>query len=298
MAVNNSEKVSSGSENLFLAKVRALAELLKHRLSMLVSLTAIFGYAVAAGREVRFWDLLLVGLGGMLVTGASNVLNQVFEKEHDLVMKRTATRPMPTGRVSTKEALVYAMLLMIAGTSILGSFNLPTALLGIISMLLYAFVYTPMKRISPFCVLVGAIPGALPPLIGWVAFTGSIDNGGLILFAFQFFWQFPHFWAIAWQLDEDYRLAGFRMLPTDEGRGTFSARMILVYAFSLIPLSFFPYQAGMVNVWGMGLLMLLGMMFTWPAFRLFRTMDNRFARQVMFASFIYLPLSQLVLLFT
>jgi heme o synthase len=298
MAVNNSEKVSSGSENLFLAKVRALAELLKHRLSMLVSLTAIFGYAVAAGREVRFWDLLLVGLGGMLVTGASNVLNQVFEKEHDLVMKRTATRPMPTGRVSTKEALVYAMFLMIAGTSILGSFNLPTALLGIISMLLYAFVYTPMKRISPFCVLVGAIPGALPPLIGWVAFTGSIDNGGLILFAFQFFWQFPHFWAIAWQLDEDYRLAGFRMLPTDEGRGTFSARMILVYAFSLIPLSFFPYQAGMVNVWGMGLLMLLGMMFTWPAFRLFRTMDNRFARQVMFASFIYLPLSQLVLLFT
>ncbi|MEZ4772237.1 MAG: heme o synthase [Bacteroidia bacterium] len=280
------------------AKISAYTELLKLRLSLLVAISAVFGYAIAAGSEWTSAGLFWIGLGGMLITGASNVLNQMFEKELDALMKRTAQRPIPTGRISSKEALVFALILAATGVAIIGRFfNLPSALLGVIGLLSYAFVYTPMKRISPASVFVGAIPGGLPPLIGWVAFTGNIGIGGLILFVIQFLWQFPHFWAIAWLLDEDYQRAGFKMLPSALGKTPFSALMILIYTISLVPVAVFPVQAGLISWPAAGVLMVLGLVFCIPAWKLYKTMDAVHARKLMFASFLYLPLAQLVFIF-
>lgn len=289
--------VRSGPIGLLRNKSRAYARLLKLRLSMLVAVSAVFGYAMAAGAQVDALSLLWIGLGGLLVTGASNVLNQVFEKEYDKRMKRTAQRPMPLGELSDAEAVAYALVVAVAGIALLGyCFNLATALLGIIGLLSYAFVYTPMKRISPFSVFVGAIPGGLPPLIGYVAFAGQIDTAGLILFAFQFFWQFPHFWAIAWRLDEDYQRAGFKMLPSATGRSTYSALLITLYTLSLIPLALFPWSAGMINAWAAGGLAVASLLFAVPAIRLQRSLDMKFAKQLMFASFLYLPVIQVIFL--
>ncbi|MEO1448409.1 MAG: heme o synthase [Bacteroidota bacterium] len=278
-------------------KIGAYVQLLKLRLSLLVAISAVFGYAIAAAGTAG-WDMLFwIGLGGLLVTGASNVLNQVFEKHLDAQMQRTMQRPMPTGKIGDGGALVYAMLLAITGISILGYFfNLQAALLGIIGLLSYAFVYTPMKRLSRFSVFVGAIPGGLPPLIGWAAFTGGLETGGLILFAFQFFWQFPHFWAIAWRLDEDYQRVGFKMLPTSSGKSRSTATLILMYTLALVPMVFFPWQADMMGLPGVTALAGLGLLFAWPAVKLWRSLADKDAKTLMFASFLYLPLAQLVFL--
>ena len=294
MITQTAEKVSLGQ--VVRMKIRAYMELLKFRLSLLVALSAVFGYAMAAGGGS--WSLLvLMGIGGLMITGASNALNQVFERDYDRLMQRTAQRPMPTARLSPREAVVFALLLGMGGIALLGYFfNLEAALLGIIGLLSYAFVYTPMKRLSPFAVFVGAIPGGLPPLIGWVAFTGTLDAGGLLLFAFQFFWQFPHFWAIAWQLDEDYQRAGFKMLPTAGGRNLASARLMLVYTLCLVPMAYFPLRMGMVEWPGALALAGLGLLFAWPAWRLHRNLENQEARRLMFASFLYLPAIQLAFL--
>ncbi|NOK86077.1 MAG: protoheme IX farnesyltransferase [Chloroflexi bacterium AL-W] len=276
-------------------KAKAFVQLLKLRLSLLVSFSAVFGFAMASG--TWGWGLFWIGFGGLLVTGASNVLNQILEREYDAQMKRTSQRPLPTGVLSDLEALAYALVLAVVGVGIIGYFfNLPAALLSIIGLLVYAFVYTPLKRITPFCVFVGAIPGGLPPLIGWVAFTGSIGPEGLLLFAFQFFWQFPHFWAIAWMLDDDYQRAGFVMLPSSKGKTKFSVQMILIYTLCLVPLVYFAWETGIVGLGGTIALVVLGLAFSWPAFRLFRTLEGKYAKQLMFASFLYLPLIQLAFL--
>lgn len=277
-------------------KVRAYLQLLKFRLTLLVAMSAAFGYVMGAS-EASVVPAFMIALGGLLTTGSANVLNQILERELDKKMKRTAKRPLPQGILSNQEALVYAVVMGIGGVALIGQlFNLPAALLSIIGLLSYAFVYTPLKRITPFAVFVGAIPGALPPLIGWVAATAALDNGGLILFAFQFFWQFPHFWAIAWLLDEDYKKAGFKMLPTGGGKTQSSARVMLIYTLLLVPLSLMPLQAGMLTWPGAVMLALLAALFSVPAWKLFKTLDKRFARQLMFASFLYLPLLQWVFL--
>ncbi|MEL6193411.1 MAG: heme o synthase [Bacteroidota bacterium] len=280
------------------SNTKAYVKLLKLRLSMLVAVSAIFGYALAAGAPFNWSMMALIGLGGLMVTGASNILNQIFEKDLDALMSRTADRPIPTGQVSISGALIFALLIGLSGVILLGYvFNLVTALLGFIGLLLYGFVYTPMKRVSPFSVFVGAIPGALPPLIGWVAYTGQLDTPGILLFVFQFFWQFPHFWAIAWMLDDDYKKAGFKMLPTPEGRSSGGARLILLYTLCLVPLCWFPYQLVMINAWGMGLLVVAGILFSIPAYMLWTKLEMKHAKRLMFASFIYLPVIQLIFIF-
>ena len=275
--------------------IRTYIQLLKLRLSLLVAISAGFGYAMGAGNTFS-WQLFgLISLGGLLITGASNTLNQLLEKDYDALMNRTANRPFPMNQVSVTGALLFALILLVAGVSLLGYFfNLPAALLGIIGLLLYAFVYTPMKRMTPLSVFVGAIPGSLPPLIGWVAATGSLGTTAWILFAFQFLWQFPHFWAIAWLLDEDYRKAGFKMLPYPAGKCTATTRMILVYTLCLVPLVLFPLATGMLNIPMALVLASLGLGFAWPAWKLHQTTDNRYAKKLMFASFLYLPLMEIV----
>ena len=278
-------------------KLRAYLALLKGRLTLLVAISAAFGYTLASGETFSWLLMGAIAVGGFLVTGASNILNQVFEKEYDGLMHRTHDRPLPKGKVGTIEAVVYALILCTAGMFLLGYFfNLPTALLALIGLLSYAFVYTPLKRHTPFAVFVGAIPGALPPLIGWVAVTGGLDKGGLILFAFQFFWQFPHFWSIAWLLDEDYRKAGFFLLPSQSGKSPASSWLMLVYALLMLPLVMLPHQAGMLNLYGILGLCIAGIGYVWPAYRLHRTQAAKHAKHLMFSSFLYLPIMQLIFL--
>ncbi|MEM6346334.1 MAG: heme o synthase [Bacteroidota bacterium] len=278
------------------AKAKAFLELTKMRLTSFVAFSAVFGFAIAAAGTASWIQLLIVGLAGFMITGGANALNQLFEKDLDAKMTRTAARPMPEGRLTDGETLIFALLLGIGGVGLLGYFfNLPAALLGIIGYLSYAFVYTPMKQMTPFAVFVGAIPGALPPMIGWVAFTGALTSGGWLLFAFQFFWQFPHFWAIAWLMDDDYKLAGFRMLPTASGRSKRSARLVLAYSLCLAIMAWFPYRMEMVEFYGMLGLVSIGLLFSVPALMLFRQPDNlKNARYLLFASFFYLPLMQLI----
>ena len=265
---------------------------------MLVAVSSMFGYALAAGANFSPFLLMMIGIGGMAITGASNILNQVFERVYDAQMQRTMARPLPTGAMTIMESIIYALILAVGGVALIGYFfNLPAALLGIIGLLSYAFVYTPMKRWSPASVFVVAIPGALPPLIGWVGVTGTLDTPGLLLFGFQFFWQFPHFWAIAWLMDEDYQKAGFKMLPSSEGKGKMSAIFIVTYTVCLIPLAALPLIYGMVSIAGAIVLALLGLGFLYPALQLLKTLDARHAKRLMFASFLYLPLMQLTFLF-
>lgn len=282
-----------------MVRVRAYLALIKVRLSSLVVFSAIFGYMMAP--NVTGFDALtvvLLSLGGFLVTGASNALNQVIEAEHDRHMTRTQKRPMVLGTISQAEGVVFALITGAAGIAILGicfSGIIP-ALLGIIALLLYAFVYTPLKRVSSIAVLVGAFPGAMPPLIGWAAATGSLEMGGWILFLILFIWQFPHFWAIGWVLDEDYRNAGFKMLPGDSGRSSYTASMTLIYTLLLIPVSFLPYTAGMVGEIGLAIILATGLGFSAVAWMLLKKRNVKAASRLMFSSFIYLPVVQITML--
>src|ERR1700761_2643714 len=230
-------------------KWKDFSKLIKFRLTFLVvfsaSVTFLIGSkANAATHGVinwKHWGMLIIG--GFLVTAAANCFNEIIEKDLDKLMKRTKDRPIPAGHMTTGQALILGLLMALAGTYLLGSLNLTTGMLSVFSIIFYAFAYTPLKRVSPIAVFVGAIPGALPPLIGYVAGYGTIDQIALILFGIQFIWQFPHFWAIAWVLDDDYKLAGFRLLPTGQ-RDRASAIIVFVITIFLVPVSWLPTYYG------------------------------------------------------
>ncbi|MEQ8424783.1 MAG: heme o synthase [Cyclobacteriaceae bacterium] len=210
-------------------KVRSFIELLKVRLSLLVAFSCAFGYGLASRGDINWPVLLMVTLGGFLLSGASVCINQIIEKDLDKLMNRTMNRPIPTGRVTKQEATIFSILVLILSVWILWMFTNPfTVLLSLVSMILYSFVYTPLKRVGPVAVFVGAIPGALPPLLGWIAATGQITHEALIIFGIQFIWQFPHFWAIAWVADDDYKKAGFKLLPSSEGKNINTVIQIMV----------------------------------------------------------------------
>ena len=200
--------------SLLALKLKSYYELLKVRLSFLVAFSSGFGYVLGSHGTFNWGAFIAFCFGGFLVSGGAITINQVLEIEYDKVMKRTMDRPLPTNRVGKAEASVYAGLLLVVGFSLLLIYtNVLTVLISMLSMLLYSFVYTPLKRVGPIAVFVGAIPGALPPLLGWVAATGQITYEAMIIFGIQFIWQFPHFWAIAWLADDDYKKAGFKLLP-------------------------------------------------------------------------------------
>ena len=249
------------------------------------------------------WLILIVG--GFLVTGAANCFNEIIEKDLDKLMERTKDRPMPAGRMTTGQGLVLGLIMGILGTWLLGKLNLETGLISVFSILLYAFAYTPLKRKTPIAVFVGAIPGALPPLIGYIAAIGGQSEIGyvpvdyqiaLILFLIQFVWQFPHFWSIAWVLDDDYKRAGFRLLPTKK-RDRTSAVITFVSTLILIPVSLLPIFFGFGGMYIAVVSILAGIVFSYFAYQLMIKMDLQSARKVMFCSFFYIPLVQLVLLF-
>ncbi|TCD03447.1 heme o synthase [Pedobacter psychroterrae] len=283
--------------------LKDFSKLIKFRLTFLVvfsaSVTFLIGSqvpinGVVPGIDWTNWIILIVG--GFLVTSAANCFNEVIEVDLDKLMTRTKDRPMPAGHMTTGQGLVSGLVMGMLGTWLLGKLNIETGLLSVFSIFLYAFAYTPLKRKSPIAVFVGAIPGALPPLIGYVAAHGKIDQIAVILFLVQFVWQFPHFWSIAWVLDDDYKKAGFRLLPTTK-RDKASALITFLSTLILIPVSLLPTFYGFGGYYIAGVSILAGLVFAWLAFKMWMNMDLASARKVMFCSFFYLPLVQLVLLF-
>lgn len=272
--------------------------LFKIGLSNLVVFSAVIGYFVGA----THWDLLsvlMIALSGYMITGASNAINQMIQKDIDKLMERTANRPLPTERMALLEAILVTGLVAVGGLVLITLYFNPTAgLLSAISLISYAFIYTPLKRINSIAVFVGAIPGALPPIIGYVAANnGHINQFAILIFLIQFIWQFPHFWAIAWVKFEDYKKAGIMLLPSKEGKNQFSALMNVIYVIALIFAGFLPYVFGYIGIKGTIVLTVTGLFFLSPAVRLYLTQDDKDAKKLMFASFFYLPISLFVLLF-
>ncbi|MEI7965115.1 MAG: heme o synthase [Chitinophagaceae bacterium] len=273
-------------------KLKDYFQLIKFTLSFMVVFSTVVAYLLAPGVRFNTLQVLLLFAGGMLITGSANAINQILEKNTDALMKRTSTRPVASGRMSIQEATIFAIIIGVAGVLLMWfRFNMESALLGLLSLFLYGFIYTPLKTKNSVAVLVGAFPGALPCLIGWVAGfydTPIIWTGGLILFAIQFLWQFPHFWAIAWVAHKDYTLAGFKLLPGDKGPTKFTALQTVMYSAMMIPVGVLPYyfqMSGMVSMW---IVLACNIAMLLLSIRLYIKMDVGSARRVMFGSYFYL----------
>ncbi len=301
------------------AKVKDYFQLIKFTLSFTVVFSCVVCYLLAPNVVDYNWlMILLLFIAGMLTTGSANAINQAVEKDTDAMMKRTAARPVADGRMSRNEAYTFALIAGLVGIWMIGwffkaddnSFNWNAALLSAFSLFLYAFIYTPLKKINSIAVLIGAFPGALPCLIGWVAATNMINPlgiitvngkefsnaGGWILFAIQFLWQFPHFWAIAWVAHGDYSKAGFKLLPADKGPTRFTAVQGIMYSVLMIPVGVLPYYFGLSGQASMWILVVANLFMVVQSIRLYIGMDVQSARRVMFSSYIYLPVVLLALL--
>jgi heme o synthase len=296
-ALEESTSIISETNTASVSRVRDIAALFKLRLAFLVVFSAVLGYFMGAAslEPVKFIALCL---GGFLLTGGSNGMNQVLEKDWDKLMQRTKNRPIPTGRMSAKYAATVSLIAGILGIVMLWVFiNPASGILGLFAFFTYVFLYTPLKRITSLAVFVGAIPGAIPPMLGYVAATNTYGVEAGSLFAMQFMWQFPHFWAIAWVVHEDYLKGGYQLLPFKEGRSRRSAFQIFLYTLFLIPVSLlpwvFPIHQPMTGNLGAAAALLCGVIFAWYALKLFLSCEIKDARKLMFASFFYLPIVQL-----
>ena len=274
-------------------KVGVYLTFFKARLSLFVVLTAIFGYLIGAN-SIHWGQMVLLFVGGFLLTASSNGFNQVIEKDTDALMKRTKNRPIPSKKMSVPEGLFVASVTGVLGIAILFTFNVLSGILGILALFSYVALYTPMKRTSPWAVFVGAFPGAIPPMLGYVAATGHFGLEPGILFAIQFMWQFPHFWAIAWKTHEDYSKAGFYLLPTGK-KDQLSIFLIALYSVFMLPVSVLPFVFGFCGYVGLVSGILLGLLMIYPAIKFLMTKDEKWALRIMFASFIYMPVMLLVL---
>ena len=285
---------------------------MKFTLSFTVVFTCVLCYLIAPNIiEYNWLYIVLLFVAGLMITGSANAINQAVEKDTDALMKRTAKRPVASGRMSVNEAYTFAFITGIGGIVLMYIFfNPASALLSALSIFLYAFIYTPLKKINSVAVLVGAFPGALPCLIGWVAATGFISpfkviniNGagfsnaaGWSLFAIQFLWQFPHFWAIAWLAFSDYAKAGFKLLPSKEGPTKFTALQSVLYTVVMIPVGMLPYYfhiTGAISLW---IVLAANIFLLIQCIRLLIELNATAARRVMFSSYIYLPIVFLSLL--
>jgi protoheme IX farnesyltransferase len=275
-------------------KSKAYFELLKFRLSLLVAFSCAFGYSLASNGQLNWLTLISVTFGGFLLSGSSVALNQVFERNFDKIMTRTMSRPIPTGRLTVNESIVFSVVCLLISLVILWlSTNPLTVALSFVSMVLYVFVYTPLKRVGPVAVFVGAFPGALPPLLGWIACTGVVTYEALIIFGIQFIWQFPHFWAIAWVADDDYKKAGFKLLPSGGGKDHNTAIQIMTYTLFLLPLGLLPAWIGLTGINSAVVATLCGAGFLASTFSLMKTGSHQSAKRIMFGSFLYLPIVQI-----
>jgi protoheme IX farnesyltransferase len=279
-------------------KLKDYRLLIKFSLSFMVAFSAVISYLLAPKVVAYDWSMIiLLFVGGLMVTGSANAVNEIAEKDTDALMKRTANRPLASGRMSVDEAWTAATIMLIGGLLILWYyFNTLSAVISLVSWFVYAFMYTPLKKISSVSVLLGAVPGALPCLIGWAAGNDDISRGGWVLFAIQFFWQFPHFWAIAWVAHKDYTNAGFKLMPSVEGPTKYSAIQSVIYSLVLIPIGMLPYLVGMSGMISFVIVLVANLLMVWQCIRLFREMERQAARRVMFSSYFYLPIVLLALL--
>lgn len=296
MAETN-ERLQKSASFVVVDKLKDYMLLIKFTLSFTVVFSSVISYLLAPGISFDLTAVLLLLIGGMLITGSANAINQITERDTDALMKRTAKRPVANGKMSVTEASAFAAIAAVLGVYIIGDFfNWSAAMLGLFSLFLYGFVYTPLKKVHSVSVLVGAIPGALPCLIGWVAGTDSFSAGGWVLFGIQFLWQFPHFWAIAWVAHNDYTRAGFKLMPSDAGPTKYSAIQAIIYSLLMIPVGLLPYFIGMSGLVSLVIVLLANLFMVWQSVRLYREMSVPAARRVMFSSYIYLPIVLLSLL--
>jgi protoheme IX farnesyltransferase len=268
------------------------AEMTKPGITLMVVLTAGLGFLLAESARPGFRFLLLLNtlLGTALVSASGSVLNHVMERDTDALMRRTADRPLPAGRISPDAALLFGVVLGLAGLAWLAlAVNLLTALIGAIAIVGYVFVYTPLKRVSSLATVIGAIPGALPPVMGWSAVTGDVSLAAWVLFGILFFWQMPHFLAIAWLCREDYANAGFPMLTVLDPEGTRTARQMILYGAALVPVSLMPSVLGLMGTFYFGGALALGLIYLGASVAFARTRSTSGARRLMLASLLYLP---------
>ncbi|WP_295233310.1 heme o synthase [Sediminibacterium sp.] len=297
MTKSSEHTVESQSFSLA-AKVKDYMLLIKFTLSFTVVFSCVICYLLAPKVvEYDWYMILLLFLAGMLITGSANAINQAVEKDTDAMMKRTSKRPVANGNMSQNEAYTFALVAGLVGVGMMWYyFNFSSALVSAFSLFLYAFIYTPLKKINSIAVLIGALPGALPCLIGWVAGNDDFALGGWVLFGMQFLWQFPHFWAIAWVAHADYTKAGFKLLPADKGPTKFTAIQTIMYSFLMIPIGMVPYYIGLTGMTSLWIVLACNLFMVFQSARLYKEMDVKAARRVMFSSYIYLPIVLLAML--
>jgi len=296
--ITKTKAISGNSISLLAQKISDYKELVKLRLNLTVVFSAVMAYLIASVGSVLWGEVAILALGGFLVTGAANALNQVLEKDFDRQMRRTANRPLAAGRMRVSEAVMAAGFMGLVGTTLLAVFNPWAALFGMVAFLSYAFLYTPMKRLSPLAITIGAFPGALPMLIGCVAFEGQLTTLALALFALQFLWQFPHFASIGWLGFEDYKKAGFQFMLSKNGSQDPKAGLeSMVYALGLIPVSLMPFFLGITGVASGVLVVAFALIYAWFSWNLYKKNTRKAALLLMFSSFFYLPMTLLVLFF-
>ena len=282
-----------------MTKSRVFLTLTKARLSFSVVLSALAGY-ILASESIKGFDIFLLFIGGYCIVGASNSFNQIIEKDKDALMNRTRSRPLPSKKISNLNAIFISILLTILGLVILYLINYKTALLSLLSIFIYTCIYTPLKPVTPFSVFIGAIPGAIPFMLGWIAATNEFGIEAGTLFMIQFFWQFPHFWALGWMLDEDYKKAGFNMLPTGK-KDKKTTLQIILYIIWMIFISIFPYSGLTgklsLSIYGLVFVLILGVTMLIFAFNLYSRMDVNSAKKLFMYTVFYLSSVQLIYIF-
>ena len=296
MQTNGKKPVTLDSEALALpSRWSDLMVLIKMRLTVLVVLSALLAYLIAADGEISSVGMIVLGLGGFFITAAANALNQVLEKDYDLMMTRTANRPVARGRLAVSDAVMYAGIFFVVGILLLAYFNLLAAVLGACAVVSYAFLYTPMKRFSSMSVFVGAVPGALPTMIAVVAADNAVTHLALVLFGIQFFWQFAHFWSIGFLGFEDYKKAGFKLVPELNGKVHPNLGFqSMIFCLLLLPFAIAPFFLGMIGMWASILISVLGMIYAFYGWNLQKEKSDKAAKKLMFYSFAYLPITLLI----
>jgi protoheme IX farnesyltransferase len=278
------------------ATIKDYGQLMKFTLSFTVVFTCVICFQLAPKMGFDWLNILLLTFAGLCITGSANAINQAVEKDTDAQMKRTSNRPVAAGRLTQNQAYAFAIITGVLGVGLMLYFNIASALLSAFSLFLYAFIYTPLKKINSIAVLVGAFPGAIPCLIGWVAATNEFSAGGWVLLLIQFLWQFPHFWAIAWVSHADYSRVGFKLLPAKDGPTRFTALQSIMYSVLMIPIGFLPHYLGMTGAFSMWVVLVANIFMVVQCVRLYQDMGVPAARRVMFSSYIYLPIVYLSLL--
>ena len=281
---------------MFVINSKIFFSLTKVRLALSVVFSTLAGYILAADK-ILVLDMLLLLIGGYCMVGASNSFNQIIEKDKDALMNRTKNRPLPTKKITSSNAFWISVFLTIAGIGILYTINYKTAFFAGLSVFIYTCIYTPLKSITPLSVFVGAIPGAIPFMLGWVAATNKFGIEPGTLFMIQFFWQFPHFWALGWMLDDDYKKAGFNMLPTGQ-RDKKTAIQIILYVIWMIIISVFPYSgltgSLTLSFYGLIIVLCVGIIMLFFAINLYNRMDINSAKNLFLYTIFYLTSIQLV----